>query len=107
MNGRNNEKYSPSNVNCPFIDLHFQLPFPEGFFFCHLHPSYVFTRPNASWRHSPLVQVFALILKSAFILLLGTNVHEAKKILTESGLPITAAENLDDAAKKAVAAIKK
>uniref|UniRef100_UPI001CD8D0AC succinyl-CoA ligase [GDP-forming] subunit beta, mitochondrial n=1 Tax=Solea senegalensis TaxID=28829 RepID=UPI001CD8D0AC len=37
----------------------------------------------------------------------GTNVHEAKRILTESGLPITAAQDLDDAAKKAVAAIKK
>ncbi|KAE8298076.1 Succinate--CoA ligase [GDP-forming] subunit beta, mitochondrial [Larimichthys crocea] len=33
----------------------------------------------------------------------GTNVNEAKRILTESGLPITAAENLDDAARKAVA----
>lgn len=33
--------------------------------------------------------------------------HEAKRILTESGLPITAAEDLDDAAVKAVAAIKK
>ncbi|KAM7402547.1 hypothetical protein PAMP_017775 [Pampus punctatissimus] len=37
----------------------------------------------------------------------GTNVQEAKRILNESGLPITAADNLDDAAKKAVAAIKK
>ncbi|XP_034023064.1 succinate--CoA ligase [GDP-forming] subunit beta, mitochondrial isoform X2 [Thalassophryne amazonica] len=37
----------------------------------------------------------------------GTNVHEAKRILTESGLPITAAEDLDDAARKAVAAIRK
>uniref|UniRef100_A0A669EFG7 Succinate--CoA ligase [GDP-forming] subunit beta, mitochondrial n=1 Tax=Oreochromis niloticus TaxID=8128 RepID=A0A669EFG7_ORENI len=37
----------------------------------------------------------------------GTNVHEAKRILTESGLPILAADDLDDAAKKAVAAIKK
>ncbi|XP_029907902.1 succinate--CoA ligase [GDP-forming] subunit beta, mitochondrial isoform X1 [Myripristis murdjan] len=37
----------------------------------------------------------------------GTNVHEAKRILSESGLPITAADDLDDAAKKAVAAIKK
>ncbi|CAL8402795.1 unnamed protein product [Arctogadus glacialis] len=37
----------------------------------------------------------------------GTNVQEAKRILAESGLPITSAENLDDAAKKAVAAIKK
>ena len=44
---------------------------------------------------------------SVFLCLLGTNVHEAKRILSESGLPITAAENLDDAAKKAVAAIKK
>uniref|UniRef100_A0A8C7ZI06 succinate--CoA ligase (GDP-forming) n=1 Tax=Oryzias sinensis TaxID=183150 RepID=A0A8C7ZI06_9TELE len=37
----------------------------------------------------------------------GTNVHEAKSILRESGLPIMAADNLDDAARKAVAAIKK
>lgn len=44
---------------------------------------------------------------SVFLCLPGTNVHEAKRILTESGLPITAAENLDDAAMKAVAAIKK
>lgn len=42
-----------------------------------------------------------------FLLVPGTNVHEAKRILTESGLPITAAEDLDDAAVKAVAAIKK
>uniref|UniRef100_A0A6Q2XFP5 Succinate--CoA ligase [GDP-forming] subunit beta, mitochondrial n=1 Tax=Esox lucius TaxID=8010 RepID=A0A6Q2XFP5_ESOLU len=37
----------------------------------------------------------------------GTNVQEAKKILSESGLPIVAANDLDDAAKKAVAAIGK
>ncbi|KAI4886189.1 hypothetical protein NFI96_003179 [Prochilodus magdalenae] len=37
----------------------------------------------------------------------GTNVQEAKRILSESGLPITAASDLDDAAKKAVAAIAK
>ncbi|KAG9353295.1 hypothetical protein JZ751_017871 [Albula glossodonta] len=37
----------------------------------------------------------------------GTNVEEAKRILSESGLPITAANNLDDAAKKAVASIAK
>uniref|UniRef100_A0AAV2M8W0 ATP-citrate synthase/succinyl-CoA ligase C-terminal domain-containing protein n=1 Tax=Knipowitschia caucasica TaxID=637954 RepID=A0AAV2M8W0_KNICA len=37
----------------------------------------------------------------------GTNVHEAKRILSESGLPITAADDLDDAAKKAVAATTK
>uniref|UniRef100_A0A8C5D8G8 Succinate--CoA ligase [GDP-forming] subunit beta, mitochondrial n=1 Tax=Gouania willdenowi TaxID=441366 RepID=A0A8C5D8G8_GOUWI len=37
----------------------------------------------------------------------GTNVHEAKRILSESGLPITSANDLDDAAQKAVAAIKK
>uniref|UniRef100_A0A8K9XJ28 Succinate--CoA ligase [GDP-forming] subunit beta, mitochondrial n=1 Tax=Oncorhynchus mykiss TaxID=8022 RepID=A0A8K9XJ28_ONCMY len=35
----------------------------------------------------------------------GTNVQEAKRILSESGLPIVAANDLDDAAKKAVAAI--
>jgi len=37
--------------------------------------------------------------------LAGTNVELGKKILKESGLPIETAENLDDAAKKAVAAI--
>uniref|UniRef100_A0A8C1QTF5 Succinate--CoA ligase [GDP-forming] subunit beta, mitochondrial n=2 Tax=Cyprinus carpio TaxID=7962 RepID=A0A8C1QTF5_CYPCA len=37
----------------------------------------------------------------------GTNVQEAKRILSESGLPITSATDLDDAAKKAVAAIAK
>ena len=37
----------------------------------------------------------------------GTNVQEAKSILSKSGLPITSAVDLDDAAKKAVASIKK
>ncbi|MEE6502540.1 hypothetical protein FKM82_004549 [Ascaphus truei] len=37
----------------------------------------------------------------------GTNVHEAKKILSESGLPITAANDLEDAARKAVASVAK
>ncbi|KAF2361079.1 Succinate--CoA synthetase beta subunit [Trinorchestia longiramus] len=36
----------------------------------------------------------------------GTNVQEAKRILTESGLPIQSAGDLDEAAKKAVAAIQ-
>ena len=35
----------------------------------------------------------------------GTNVELGKKILNESGLAITAADDLDDAAKKIVAAI--
>jgi hypothetical protein len=35
----------------------------------------------------------------------GTNVTEAKEILRQSGLPISSANDLDDAAKKAVAAI--
>uniref|UniRef100_A0A4W3HFA1 Succinate--CoA ligase [GDP-forming] subunit beta, mitochondrial n=1 Tax=Callorhinchus milii TaxID=7868 RepID=A0A4W3HFA1_CALMI len=35
----------------------------------------------------------------------GTNVHEAKRILSESGLPITSAIDLEDAAKKAVASV--
>lgn len=39
--------------------------------------------------------------------LLGTNVHEAQKILNNSGLPITSAVNLEDAAKKAVASVAK
>ncbi len=37
----------------------------------------------------------------------GTNVQEAKRILSASGLPITSAIDLDDAAKKAVASIAK
>ncbi|XP_023230036.1 succinate--CoA ligase [GDP-forming] subunit beta, mitochondrial-like [Centruroides sculpturatus] len=36
----------------------------------------------------------------------GTNVDEAKKILAESGLSITTAIDLDDAARKAVASLK-
>uniref|UniRef100_A0A914WK47 Succinate--CoA ligase [GDP-forming] subunit beta, mitochondrial n=1 Tax=Plectus sambesii TaxID=2011161 RepID=A0A914WK47_9BILA len=36
----------------------------------------------------------------------GTNVDAAKKLLKESNLPILTANNLDDAAKKAVASIK-
>ncbi|KAM4654272.1 succinate--CoA ligase [GDP-forming] subunit beta, mitochondrial isoform 2-T2 [Amazona ochrocephala] len=37
----------------------------------------------------------------------GTNVHEAQRILNESGLPITSADDLEDAAKKAVASVDK
>ncbi|XP_024880044.1 succinate--CoA ligase [GDP-forming] subunit beta, mitochondrial isoform X2 [Temnothorax curvispinosus] len=36
----------------------------------------------------------------------GTNVTEAKKVLSESGLPILTANNLDEAAKKAVISVK-
>jgi succinyl-CoA synthetase beta subunit len=39
--------------------------------------------------------------------LAGTNVDKGKKILADSGLPIISADDLDDAAKKAVAATKK
>ncbi|MDP3377125.1 MAG: succinate--CoA ligase subunit beta, partial [Brevundimonas sp.] len=35
----------------------------------------------------------------------GTNVEQGKKILNESGLAITAADDLDDAAQKIVAAV--
>ena len=37
----------------------------------------------------------------------GTNVERGKELLAGSGLPIIAADNLDDAAKKVVEAIKK
>ncbi|KAG9483576.1 hypothetical protein GDO78_009476 [Eleutherodactylus coqui] len=37
----------------------------------------------------------------------GTNVNEAKRILSESGLPIMSANDLDDAARKAVGSIRK
>jgi len=36
----------------------------------------------------------------------GTNVKQGKKILDESGLDITSADDLDDAAQKIVAAVK-
>jgi succinyl-CoA synthetase beta subunit len=36
----------------------------------------------------------------------GTNVEQGKRILAESGLPITAADNLADAAEKAVKAMR-
>jgi len=36
----------------------------------------------------------------------GTNVEQGKKILAQSGLPIVSADNLDDAAKKIVKAVK-
>ena len=36
----------------------------------------------------------------------GTNVERGKKLLRESGLAIIPADDLDDAAKKAVAAVK-
>ena len=37
----------------------------------------------------------------------GTNVEQGKKIISTSGLAITTADDLDDAAKKAVASLKK
>lgn len=37
-----------------------------------------------------------------FILFLGTNVEMAKHILTESGIPLIQADDMDDAARKAV-----
>jgi succinyl-CoA synthetase beta subunit len=36
----------------------------------------------------------------------GTNVERGKELLSQSGLAITSADDLDDAAKKAVAAVK-
>jgi succinyl-CoA synthetase beta subunit len=36
----------------------------------------------------------------------GTNVEAGKKLIRESGLPVTAADNLADAAQKVVAAVK-
>jgi succinyl-CoA synthetase beta subunit len=38
--------------------------------------------------------------------LAGTNVEVGKKLVAESGLRVVAAEDLDDAAKKIVAAVK-
>ncbi len=37
----------------------------------------------------------------------GTNVDLGKKLLSESGIKVTTADDLDDAAKKAVTAISK
>ena len=38
--------------------------------------------------------------------LAGTNVEEGRRILTESGLAVIQADDLDDAAAKAVAAVE-
>jgi succinyl-CoA synthetase beta subunit len=38
--------------------------------------------------------------------LAGTNVEEGKKILSDSGLKITPADDLDDAAMKIVSAVR-
>jgi succinyl-CoA synthetase beta subunit len=38
--------------------------------------------------------------------LAGTNVEEGKRLIEESGLPVIRAEDLGDAARKAVAAAK-
>uniref|UniRef100_A0A0N4ZA49 Succinate--CoA ligase [GDP-forming] subunit beta, mitochondrial n=1 Tax=Parastrongyloides trichosuri TaxID=131310 RepID=A0A0N4ZA49_PARTI len=56
-----------------------------------------------------LITAFSKInLKVPLIVRLeGTNVIPAKKLLSESGLNIITAENLDDAAKKAVASLRK
>jgi succinyl-CoA synthetase beta subunit len=48
-----------------------------------------------------------LLIKVNVGLVSGTNVNEAKKLLSESGLPILTASDLDEAAKKAVGSIKK
>jgi len=39
-------------------------------------------------------------------ILVGTNVTEARQILAESGLSILTANNLDEAAKKAVISVR-
>lgn len=47
-----------------------------------------------------------MFFNGLFISSLGTNVTQAKKVLSESGLPILTANNLDEAAKKAVISVK-
>ncbi len=42
----------------------------------------------------------------SFILLIGTNVDLGKKIMKDSGFNIITADDLDDAAQKAVASVK-
>lgn len=49
---------------------------------------------------------FKYFLLVYLLFFIGTNVTEAKKVLAESGLPIVTANNLDDAAKKAVISVK-
>ena len=53
-------------------------------------------------------ECFSLVmLLISSCIFLGTNVEEARKILANSGLAITAATDLNDAATKAVASLKK
>ena len=44
--------------------------------------------------------------KPLVVRLAGTNVEEGKKILSDSGLKITPADDLDDAAMKIVSAVR-
>ena len=44
---------------------------------------------------------------SCIVRLAGTNVEEGRRIITESGLPIITADDLGEAAEKAVAAASK
>ena len=46
------------------------------------------------------------LTKPLVVRLAGTNVDEGKKILSDSGLKITSADDLDDAAVKIVNAVK-
>ena len=45
-------------------------------------------------------------MKVLEVRLAGTNVEEGKKILSDSGLQITPADDLDDAAMKIVSAVR-
>ena len=46
------------------------------------------------------------LTKRLVVRLAGTNVEEGKKILSDSGLKITPADDLDDAAMKIVSAVR-
>ena len=46
------------------------------------------------------------LTKPLVVRLAGTNVEEGKKILSDSGLKITSADDLDDAAMKIVSAVR-
>ncbi|XP_072751181.1 succinate--CoA ligase [GDP-forming] subunit beta, mitochondrial-like isoform X1 [Anoplolepis gracilipes] len=51
------------------------------------------------------LQIPLVVRLEVIYFLLGTNVTEAKKVLAESGLPILTANNLDEAARKAVISV--
>ena len=65
-----------------------------------IHPK----KGGEKWDGSVPLPIFATVAEGKAAT--GTNAELGKKIINESGLNVTSADDLDDAAKKIVAAVK-